>query len=103
MKYAKEKTSPLALLEASKAMEDARKAVGRALHAVNGQVRTKLLDDYIKLEERLRGEAMRLEDDFAALVSAKFNVPLSSVPLFGSAENLDLAEQFLNTLTRGGE
>lgn len=101
MKYAKEKTSPLALLEASDAMADARQAVGRALHAVNGQVKTKLLSDYIKLEERLRGEAMRLEDDFAVLIAQKYNVPIRSVPLFGSAENRDRAREFLNSLVRG--
>lgn len=98
MKYAKEKASPLALLEASEAMEEARKAVSNALRAINGQVKTRLLDDYIRMEEKLRGEAMRLEDDFAVLIAKKYGVPMRQVPLFGSDENMKRARCYFEAL-----
>lgn len=103
MKYAKKNATPDALLAASKHLHAANESICAALSAVNGVVKVKLLDDYLALSNRVQMEAMRLEDDFAVLVAAKFNVPPRSVPLFGSAENIDQAEQFLNTLTRGGE
>lgn len=97
MNYVRENAeiTPRQALEAAQLLWEAAQKVDQAAALINGRVKVSLLDRWQKLEGRLHREHFALEDDFARLCAIRFQVSPREVPLFGHADNLERAAQFL--------